>query len=156
MSANAAALRLLAAYTSRADGEGCFTLDAPMMAERFAITVRSVKSLAARLADGGAIERCGVRGHYRITGKPYQSSSTAQFVRDPIPPRDRPAEDAYREQQAVPAVDEPCSYRGARAAGIEPTIHMLRYRSLGPLIADIAISLARVPSLERPLPDIGP
>lgn len=50
--------------------------------------------------------------------------------------------------------EKPLKYHAARACGIEPaTRHIWRVTDLS--IRSVAISVARVPSLERPLPDIG-
>lgn len=149
-----AADRLLALFAKRADADGVFTVDTAGTAEVMGCTGSNVRALTSRLFQAGAIARVDI-GRYRITGKPYVAAKP-QPKFHPIVREARTSEDVPTAPSWRGGVE--CSYRTARALGIDPALRFVPDRNATPGTARsstpslIAITLARVPSLERPLP----
>lgn len=140
-----AALRMLAALVPTADVDGEFTVDRKALAERFGVKPSAISATLQRLINAGCVMRTVKRARYLLTGSPY-AMSTGCFVAKRI---GRPSQPA-----AEPPHETPCTYRTARECGIEPTTYMTPNRGAvcsSSATHHVAITLARVPSLERAL-----
>lgn len=136
---NEAAAKLLVLYFEDADNNGEVSPQHEHYAQRLGVSRQTIRHTSNRLIDSGALERIG-QHRYRVTGEPYTP-------RPPSPARP-PNVVIHQAPSIVPAQGDqtkPCSYRGARAMGIEPVV-----RLMGPNL--VAISLARVPCIDGPAP----
>lgn len=133
-----AAQRLLECMKSRADPQGVVSLAPRLSAQLTGIAEGTVRVMAQYLIRCQAIERLQ-RGIYRITGTAYVHVA-----------RPRDGKGSPGGGHPPPSV-VPCSYATARECGIEP-MTVLRPWVTPDGISFRAITLARVPCLERELP----
>lgn len=144
---DAEAARLFAYLGTIADPDaGSFALAERSARQRLGLNTGQLYTRLNRLMAAGCLRRTG-KARYRLTGVPFVAYAAP------------PAAPVVAVQRGVRATvfDVSCSYPTCREMGIEPVVRMLHNRTLGGEVgvADIAISLARIPSLERPLPDPG-
>jgi hypothetical protein len=141
--------RLLGVFEAQANRDGVFIIDRAGVATRFGVSDSTVADRLAQLIRRGAVTRLGI-GRYRLTGQSAAlpgdwTGSAGQTVH-------RGGRPGFMVDGIV-RPDIPCSYTTAKACGIDPVVVWLHDRTINRGgTGDIAITLARVPCLERPLP----
>lgn len=140
--------RVLAAFRGRVGKDGTFDIESRAVGIEIGKSGGYVRNVALRFEDTGVLERVCL-GRYRLTGKPYGRTTTHRVDRVCA----RPAEPAAPLPPPLRSAT-PCSYALSRSLGIEPSIRTVFDHSPPPGVhmQRVAVSVARVPFLERPLP----
>jgi len=152
---NAGAAVLLAYLRTIADAHGRFVVSHLAIGRALGERVHTIEYRLSLLRATRAVVGEG-KGRARITGDEFVAP-TDNSKPDRTPPS-RHSGARFREAAVQTELSwlSSCSYRNCRELGIEPYPHILHNRTLGGEagVGDVVISLARIPSLERPLPEI--